>query len=128
MATLTEFEEIEAWQQARQLNRLIYRVTKTGRFSKDYELKNQIRRASISAMSNIAEGFERGGTNEFIHFLGIAKGSVGEVESQLYVALDESYITEGAVPGTEGHGNLKSRTTNHHPRTQEFKVSGCKRT
>lgn len=94
MATIRHFEEIEAWRKSRELTRAIYRITKTGRFAKDYELRGQIRKAAISVMSNIAEGFDREGTVEFLQFLSIAKGSVGEVESQLFIALDEEYIGE----------------------------------
>ncbi|MBN2254691.1 MAG: four helix bundle protein [Deltaproteobacteria bacterium] len=94
MATFKRFEDIDAWQQARELTREIYRVTADGIFSRDLALCNQIRRASISIMSNIAEGYERSGTNEFIHFLSIAKGSTGEIKSQLYIALDQNYIDE----------------------------------
>ena len=92
MATLERFQDIDAWQKARELTRLIYKVSKQKSFARDYGLANQIRRASVSVMSNIAEGFDRGGSREFIHFLTIAKGSVSEVESQLYIALDNSYI------------------------------------
>ena len=94
MATIERFEDIEAWKRARALTRKIYAVSRTGTFSRDFGLKDQIRRASVSSMSNIAEGFERDGTPEFIHFLTIAKASSGEVRSQLYVALDEGYITQ----------------------------------
>lgn len=83
MASLTRFEDIAAWQKARLLTRRIYEVTGKGAFSRDFELRNQIRRAAISSMSNIAEGFERDGNNEFRQFLAIAKGSAGEVKSQL---------------------------------------------
>ena len=93
MATFRKFEDITAWQKSRELTREIYRLTSTHNFSKDFGLKDQIRRASVSIMSNIAEGFERSGTNEFNHFLATAKGSAGEVRSQLYVALDQDYIT-----------------------------------
>lgn len=94
MGTWTEFEEIEAWQKARGLTKDIYDKSKVGAFAKDFPLRNQIRGAAISTMSNIAEGFERGGTAEFVQFLTIAKGSAGEVRSQLYVALDQGYITQ----------------------------------
>src|SRR3990172_5987147 len=92
MATIKRFEYIHSWQKARILSKEIYTITKIGEFSKDYDLKNQIRKASGSIMDNIAEGFERGGKGEFIQFLGIAKGSCGEVRSQLYRALDREYI------------------------------------
>ena len=92
MATIQQFEDIEAWKIARRLTRKVYAVSKRGAFAKDFALHDQIRRASISVTSNIAEGFERGGTKEFVNFLSIAKGSAGEVRSQLYVAFDEDYI------------------------------------
>jgi four helix bundle protein len=92
MATIQRFEDIEAWQKARELSREIYACSNCGGFAKDYGLKDQIRRAAISIMSNIAEGFERDGKAEFLHFLSIAKGSVGEVEAQLFIALDQGYI------------------------------------
>jgi four helix bundle protein len=71
----------------------VYRLTKTEKFLKDFGLRDQIRRAAISVMSNIAEGFERGGNQEFVQFLYVAKASCGEVRSQLYVALDQGYVT-----------------------------------
>ena len=86
------FEEIEAWQLSRELVRDVYRVSREGEFAKDFGLQDQIRRAAVSIMSNIAEGFERGGNKEFINFLLIAKGSSGEVRTQLYVALDQGYV------------------------------------
>jgi four helix bundle protein len=94
MATLRRFEEIEAWKKARELTREVYRCSKIGAFARDFGLRDQIRRAAVSVMSNIAQGFERGGTAEFAQFLAVSKGSAGEVESQLYVALDQEYISE----------------------------------
>lgn len=94
MATIQNFEEIEAWQKARELTRAVYACSGKSAFAKDFALRDQIRRAAVSIMSNIAEGFERGGTAEFTQFLAIAKGSTGEVEAQLYAALDQGYITE----------------------------------
>jgi four helix bundle protein len=92
MGTIQNFEEIEAWQKARELSRAIYACSGEGAFSRDFGLRDQIRRAVVSIMSNIAEGFERGGSAEFTQFLSIAKGSTGEVEAQLYVAFDQGYI------------------------------------
>jgi four helix bundle protein len=89
---IEKFEDLIAWQKARELTKNIYRVTKNGDFSKDFGLRDQIRRSSVSVMSNIAEGFERGGRSEFHQFLVIAKGSCAELKSQLYVALDAEYI------------------------------------
>ena len=94
MAKIQRFEEIESWKQARQLTKMIYACSDTGRFAEDYGLKNQIRRAAVSIMSNISEGFGRGGNKEFIQFLATARGSVSEVQSQLYVALDAGYIKQ----------------------------------
>ena len=93
MPSMEKFEDIDAWRKARELTRDIYRITNQGTFAKDSALRNQIRRASVSIMSNIAEGFGRGGNREFIQFLSMAKGSVSEVQAQLYVALDAGYIT-----------------------------------
>jgi len=92
VATFQSFEEIEAWQKARQLTKEIYEVSNKNLFARDFGLRDQIRRASSSIMSNIAEGFERGGKKEFVQFLSIAKGSAGEVKSNLYIALDQKYI------------------------------------
>jgi four helix bundle protein len=91
---IEKFEDFIAWQKARHLTRQIYRATNLAEFSRDFGLKDQIRRASVSVMSNIAEGFERGRPSEFHQFLSIAKGSCAELRSQLYVALDADYIAE----------------------------------
>ena len=94
MATFSSFEEIEAWQRARVLTREIYAVSKKGDFARDFGLRDQIQRASVSVMANIAEGHERGGTAEFRQFLANAKGSAGEVRSHLYAAFDQGYISK----------------------------------
>jgi len=99
MAKIEKFEDMLSWQQARQLTQHVYTLSKKGDFAKDFDLRGQIRSASVSIMSNIAEGFERGGDKEFLQFLSIAKGSCGEVRSHLYVALDQSYITEPEFSG-----------------------------
>ena len=88
MAKIERFEEIEAWKKARELTKIIYEVTAQGKLATDFSLKDQLRRASVSIMANIAEGFEREGNKEFRQFLAMAKGSVGEVKALLYVALD----------------------------------------
>ena len=93
MAKVKKFEEIESWKRARSLTKRIYDATATGPFAKDFGLRDQIRRAAISILSNIAEGFERGGDKEFTQFLSVAKGSSGELRAQLYVALDQQYIS-----------------------------------
>ena len=94
MATIKRFEAIKAWQEARELAKLVYLVTRSSSLSKDYGLKDQIQRAAVSVGSNIAEGFSRNGNKEFANFLWIAKGSATEVQSQLYTALDIGYISE----------------------------------
>lgn len=93
MSSIKRFEDIEAWQKARELSKFVYELSGSGAFAKDFALRDQVRRAVVSIMSNIAEGFERGGSKEFMQFLSIAKGSAGEVESQLYVALDQKDIS-----------------------------------
>jgi four helix bundle protein len=93
MAKFNSFEEIISWQKARELNKEIYYLTNNNNsFSKDFGLRDEIRKSSISISSNIAEGFERATTKEFIRFLYIAKASVGEFRSQLYLAFDLKYI------------------------------------
>jgi len=94
MVQIKRLEDIEAWKKARALVKEIYRATGEDRFSKDFSLKDQIRRAAVSVMSNIAEGFSRQTDKEFVQFLHIAKGSTSEVQSQLYVALDLDYISK----------------------------------
>jgi len=88
------FEDLIAWQKARDLTKQIYLLTRNSAFSRDFGLRGQIERASVSVMSNLAEGFERGGRTEFHQFIVIAKASCAEVRSQLYVALDVGYITQ----------------------------------
>ena len=92
--TINRFEDLIAWQKARQLVASVYQTTGKGAFAKDYGLRDQIQRSAVSIRSNIAEGFDRGSRPEFHKFLVIAKGSCAEVRSQLYVALDCGYITQ----------------------------------
>ena len=94
MTAISRFEDIEAWKTARKLTNSVYAHTNQTGFNKDFGLRDQIRRASVSVMSNIAEGFESRTDVQFINFLGFAKASAGEVRAQLYVALDQKYITE----------------------------------
>ena len=89
---IEKFEDLIAWQKARELTKEVYQISRLGAFGKDFGLAGQIQRASVSIMSNIAEGFERGGRAEFHQFLSVAKASCAEVRSLLYVALDVDYI------------------------------------
>jgi four helix bundle protein len=109
MATIKKFEDLESWKVAREITKEIYRISKNDLFIRDYGLRDQICRASVSIMSNIAEGFERDGNKEFINFLSIAKGSSGEVRSQLYVALDQNYISENEFKVLYGKTTQNSR-------------------
>jgi four helix bundle protein len=101
MATIKRFEEIEAWQTARQITRQIYAVSADGAFSRDFGLRDQMRRAAVSIMSNIAEGFESRTEVLFIEFLGRAKGSSGELRAQAYVAHDAGYLTQEQLKGMQ---------------------------
>jgi four helix bundle protein len=109
MNKIERFEDIIAWQKARVLTKDIYASTKIPPFAKDFGLKDQIQRASVSTMSNIAEGFERGGDREFVQFLSHSKGSCGEVKSHLYVALDQNYITPVSFDQLYGQADEVSR-------------------
>jgi len=93
MATILKFEDIIAWQKALELSDIIYSHSNKEKFSKDFGLRDQMRRASISVVSNIAEGFEREGNNQFIFFLLVAKASAGELRAQLYIARNQNYIS-----------------------------------
>lgn len=92
MASITKFEDLIAWQEARALVKMIYKLTSDGAFSKDFGMRDQIQRASVSVMTNIAEGFDCESTAEFARFLGIARRSAVEVQSLLYAALDVDHI------------------------------------
>ena len=94
MAKIENFEELEVWKISMQLCTEIYRLTNTDLFSKDFGLKDQIRRSAISIPSNISEGYERDGKNQFLYFLAIAKGSCGELRTQLKIAFNLEYINE----------------------------------
>jgi len=96
---IERFEELIAWQKARLLTSEIYDITSKDRFAKDFGLKDQIRRAAVSVMSNLAEGFERGRPAEFHQFLSVSKASCAELRSQLYVALDAHYLNQADFDG-----------------------------
>jgi len=103
---IQKFEDMKVWQDTRILTKNIYSMAKKKYFNKDYGLRDQIQRASVSIMSNIAEGYERDNNKEFIKFLGYSKGSAGEVRNLLYVALDQKYISE------DEFNNIKELATN----------------
>lgn len=124
MSTINRFEDIEAWQLAREMCKSVYGITSRGDFSKDFSLRDQIRRSSGSVMDNIAEGFDRDGTVEFKQFLSISKGSAGEVRSQLYRAYDCKYISEDEFKQlTEKMINISGKLTNliKYLKSTEFK-------
>jgi len=101
MSSAGRFEDLEIWQRSRALVARIYSVTRQEPFAKDFALCNQLRRSAISVPSNVAEGFERGGNSEFIQFLAVAKGSAGEMKTQLYLALDIGYLSASEFAGLE---------------------------
>ena len=94
MTTATRFEDLDVWQNAKELTSLIYRLSAAGSFARDFGLRDQMRRAAVSIMSNIAEGFESQTQGMFIQYLARAKGSAGELRAQLYIALEQEYMTK----------------------------------
>jgi four helix bundle protein len=103
------FEEVDSWQKGAELVNAIYRVTGKGDFARDFALRDQIRKAAVSIPSNIAEGFERSRRGEFVQFLRYAKGSAGEVRSQLYHARDQGYIDEDTFQSLQSQVESISR-------------------
>jgi four helix bundle protein len=125
----SSFEDLKVWQKARELANLIYAATRQETFARDYGLVDQIRRASVSVLSNIAEGFERGSYTEFLQFLYIAKGSCGEARAQLYIARDQKYVPEAtfqqchalAVEVSRMLSGLADHLKNSHQRGDKFR-------
>ncbi len=109
MATIERFEELEVWQTARTLTTRVYEHTRQEPFSKDFGLRDQIQRAAVSVMSNIAEGFESRTQSIFIDHLGRARGSAGEVRAQLYVAYDQDYLSDADFEATYDLADKASR-------------------
>ena len=107
------FEDLRAWQTARELTNKIYAVTDRGTFAEDWALKDQIRRAAVSVMSNIAEGFESRTRPQFIDFLGTAKASAGEIRSQLYIAHDQGYLDDEEFEAVLDQADKVSRQLYH---------------
>lgn len=94
MAGFKRFEEIQAWQKSRTITKLIYEITANGVFSRDFGLRDQIRRSGVSVMANIAEGYGRRSDKEFANFLNVAHGSAAETQSHLYIAIDLGYLNQ----------------------------------
>ena len=109
MATIERFEDLDVWQTARKLTNRVYDHTQQGPFSKDFGLRDQIQRASVSVMSNIAEGFESRTQSIFVDHLGRARGSAGEVRAQLYVAYDQDYLSDAEFEPTYDLADKASR-------------------
>ena len=97
MATIQRFEDLECWQEARKLVNLVYELTKNHSFRKDFELVRQVRRSAISSMANVAEGFHRNSTKDFLRFLDYSRGSIAETLRHCYIALDQEYIGESEM-------------------------------
>lgn len=127
MSKIKRFEDIESWQIARKLTKTVFSLSKIGEFNKDYRFKSQILSASGSIMDNIAEGYERGGSAEFKQFLSIAKGSSGEVRSQLYRALDFEYINQEDFEFlVKEYENLSGKLSNFIVYLQNSEIRGVK--
>lgn len=94
MPTIQRFEDLSAWKKAREITKRVYKLTNQGDFARDFGLKDQIRRSSVSIMANIAEGFVRRSDRDFLNFLNISRSSAAEVKSHLYVALDQGYVDD----------------------------------
>ncbi len=112
MATVKRFEDLHVWQSARELVRLVYEDSGQQEFGRDFGLKDQIRRAAVSVMSNIAEGFNAGSDAEFVRFLGFARRSNSEAQSQYYIALDLGYISKERFQSIYEKANLIERQLN----------------
>jgi four helix bundle protein len=127
MATITRFEDLDIWKEARRLSIVIYSYTLDEMFTKDYRFRNQIRAAAGSVMDNIAEGFERSSRLEFINFLSISKGSCGEVKSQLYRAKDLKYVNDDAFSDAYlGYDKLASGIAGFIGYLNQSKIKGQK--
>ena len=113
MATIKRFEDLECWQQARELVKMVYLVTQKNEFKKDYELVGQVRRSAVSSMANIAEGFHRNSTKDFMRFLDYSRSSVAETLSHLYVGLDQKYINEQELEEVKKQANIVWKKVNN---------------
>ena len=112
MTTIQKFEDLRCWKSARELVKMVYVITNDGLFQRDFGLRDQIRRAAISELSNIAEGFGSGSDSEFIRFLGYSRRSVSETQSQLYIAVDINYLTQEQFEAIYKKANDTERQVN----------------
>ena len=113
MTTAKRFEDLEVWQRAKELANLIYKLSSDGEFARDFGLRDQMRRAAVSIMSNIAEGFESQTQALFIKYLSYAKGSAGELRAQLYIAKDQGYLTEEQFNAALSLAEISSKQLTH---------------
>lgn len=113
MATIQRFEDLECWQEARELVKIVYSLTKKTEFKKDYELVRQVRKSAVSSMGNIAEGFHRNSTKDFMRFLDYSRSSVAESLSHLYAALDQNYINESEMDKANKHADIVWKKVNN---------------
>ena len=113
MATIKRFEDLECWQEARELVKIVYSVTKKNEFKKDYELVRQVRKSAVSSMANVSEGFHRNSTRDFMRFLDYSRSSVAETLSHLYVALDQKYINEEELEKIKNQANIVWKKVNN---------------
>ena len=113
MATVRRFEDLECWQEARELVKIVYSLTKKNQFKNDYELIRQVRKSAVSSMANISEGFHRNSGKDFMRFLDYSRSSVAETLSHLYVALDQRYINEEELKIVKNHANIVWKKVNN---------------
>jgi len=113
MPTIKRFEDLECWKEARRFVRLIYDMTDSNRFKKDFELVGQLKRSAISSMANIAEGFHRNSTKEFMRFLDYSRTSVAETLSHCYVAMDQQYISEDEMSKIKQQADIVWKKVNN---------------
>jgi four helix bundle protein len=113
MATIKRFEDLECWQEARELVKIVYSFTKKNEFKKDYELVRQVRKSAVSSMANVSEGFHRNSAKDFMRFLDYSRSSVAETLSHLYVALDQKYINEEELEKVKNQADIVWKKVNN---------------
>ena len=126
MATFHRFEDLEIWQASRKLSLKIFKLTEIGAASRDFKFRDQIRNSAGSVMDNIAEGFERSSQFEFVNFLGISKGSSGEVRSQLYRGMDQNYFTSDCNELIQEYDELASKIAGFMKYLNQSEIKGQK--